>query len=301
MSSTKPASTKPKGPDFFSKRVQFSFAERFRKFWNNGSPNLTYFFNSFSILFPTFERLFILSVLKFRKPLKQTPLEATLKTFLAQEAQHENQISRFNVCLEQNHEYPIQAFEHKNLALGKAINKRCSSYVQLAMTMGAEHLIAVLSDMHLRDETWLKGAEPSIAALWRWHAIEEIEHKSVAFDIYQEVYGGYWTRIFAYLFVNSVIAWMWLKQWCLMAVKDNQWWRPSFWFDTFKFMFLKPGVLIKLPWPMLKYFHPKFHPWHTDNSELIQQWQHYFSQRPSAEQTLDSLQSAYPSGPTKDS
>src|SRR5262249_42893677 len=42
----------------------------------------------------------------------------------------------------------------------------------------------------------LRGAPPAVASLWLWHVVEEIEHKNLAFDVYQHVYGDYWYRVY---------------------------------------------------------------------------------------------------------
>ena len=36
------------------------------------------------------------------------------------------------------------------------------------------------------------SADPAMAKLWRWHALEETEHKAVAFDVFQQVSGNKW-------------------------------------------------------------------------------------------------------------
>jgi len=46
------------------------------------------------------------------------------------------------------------------------------------------------------------GVDENFKQLWRWHAIEETEHKAVAFDVYQAVGGGYFRRVFNMLIVT---------------------------------------------------------------------------------------------------
>ena len=36
----------------------------------------------------------------------------------------------------------------------------------------------------------MRPGAPAFAGIWWWHTIEEIEHKSVAFDLYREVTAG---------------------------------------------------------------------------------------------------------------
>lgn len=261
------------GPiDFEPKRLHFTFPESCPPFWNDNSPNKTYFFNTLGVLSPSFERLFILSVLKYRKPLKGSHLEKPMRAFLGQEAHHDHQITRFNQWVEQHHQYGIETLDASNIKFCKALNKRCSPLFQLAMTMGAEHIIAVLSDFNLSDTFWFENADPQISALWRWHAIEEIEHKSVAFDVYHEVCGSYWIKISAMIVVTSVIFGMWLRVWFAFAKRDKQINKLSFWKETFVFLIGKPGVLRRLFVEILKYFHPSFHPWQQDNRALVESY-----------------------------
>ncbi|WP_163614760.1 metal-dependent hydrolase, partial [Klebsiella pneumoniae] len=52
---------------------------------------------------------------------------------------------------------------------------------QLAATAALEHLTAIMADCLLSNPRWLEGADPTMARLWRWHALEETEHKAVAY------------------------------------------------------------------------------------------------------------------------
>src|SRR3546814_14121606 len=54
--------------------------------------------------------------------------------------------------------------------------------VNLMATIALEHYTAMMASVMLREDSMYAGAEPEWAALWKWHAIEEIEHKGVAYD-----------------------------------------------------------------------------------------------------------------------
>src|SRR5690606_34332316 len=59
----------------------------------------------------------------------------------------------------------------------------------LSGTIALEHFTALLADSVLREPRVSAGAEPHYAAIWRWHALEETEHKAVAFDVWEAVMG----------------------------------------------------------------------------------------------------------------
>ncbi len=66
--------------------------------------------------------------------------------------------------------------------------------MQLAATAAFEHFTALLAVLALREDVMLDEAHPQLAALWRWHAVEETEHKSVAFDVFAHLGGGWLQR-----------------------------------------------------------------------------------------------------------
>jgi predicted metal-dependent hydrolase len=61
--------------------------------------------------------------------------------------------------------------------------------VNLAITVAIEHFTALFAQLMLRPGSIIDKAEPSMRELWRSHAAEEMEHKSVAFDVYRAVGG----------------------------------------------------------------------------------------------------------------
>lgn len=72
---------------------------------------------------------------------------------------------------------------------------RVPAYIHLAFTAAAEHYTATLAARVLGDEMQAIPGDPEVWNLLNWHAIEELEHKSVAFDVYRAVDGPEWIRI----------------------------------------------------------------------------------------------------------
>src|SRR5690606_41942592 len=53
-------------------------------------------------------------------------------------------------------------------------------------TCALEHFTAMLAETILEHPEMLEGMDERVLPLWLWHAVEESEHKSVAFDVYQD-------------------------------------------------------------------------------------------------------------------
>ncbi|MGQ0616210.1 MAG: SDR family oxidoreductase [Acidimicrobiia bacterium] len=67
---------------------------------------------------------------------------------------------------------------------------------RLALIAAIEQFTAVLGDWVLDAEGLEEaGADPVMVDLLRWHGAEEVEHRSVAFDLYQHLHGGYALRV----------------------------------------------------------------------------------------------------------
>jgi len=179
------------------RRLRFHLPKDLPRYWNDNCPVKTHLFNAIAILAPAFERLAISSVLPFKDKAKNPLLRDQVTGFIGQESAHGSEFIRYNHILK-NQGYGIKRLEKGNLKKFKWVAQKLSPKMHLSITLAAEHLTAIISDLMLREKDWLAHATPACAALWRWHAIEEIEHKSVVFDLYQELYGNYITRILGF-------------------------------------------------------------------------------------------------------
>jgi hypothetical protein len=58
-----------------------------------------------------------------------------------------------------------------------------------------------------------------------------------------------------------------------MLKHDKKLMKIRTWVDAINFIFIKPGVLRKAFFPWLRFFRKDFHPWQTDNRDLIKEWE----------------------------
>ena len=171
--------------------------------WHD-SPFASQFFNALSLVFPTGEQLFIDAIRHYRKEVTDPTLKAQVKGFLAQEALHRKEHLLVNDLLREQGIDPdsYDAFFRENVKMGK---KMRSPLTILAMTVACEHFTAILAHRLLSDpDRYLKPMPKELAELWTWHAQEEIEHKAVAFDVYEAMGGGYMRRILIMLEASAM-------------------------------------------------------------------------------------------------
>jgi predicted metal-dependent hydrolase len=144
----------------------------------------------------------------------------------------------------------------------------------LAATMALEHFTAILAHELLSDPRHLAGADAETAAMWRWHAIEEIEHKGVAYDTWLHA-TKHWTR-FRRWKVKSKVMLLVTKNFIvdrtrgtLDLLRQDGITGPRAWARFFWFAFVRPGVLRKILGAWASFFMPGFHPWKHDDRALI--------------------------------
>ena len=138
----------------------------------------------------------------------------------------------------------------------------------LAVTCAYEHLTATLAHQTLLHADWLEGAQERMQTLWRWHASEEIEHRSVAFDLYQAVGGGHGQRVRWYLFVLLTMALEAAAQTLLNLRRSGNLWRLSTWRDGLGFLFGRRGLFVRCTPALLRYLRRDFHPQQDEPGSL---------------------------------
>lgn len=175
------------------RKMGFSFAD-VPKHWFSGSPVATHLVNGLNLVFPEGERFFIRSVKHYLDRIDDPALQKRVRAFFGQEGRHGHEHEASFAMLEAQG-YEIRRFleEYERIAY-RMIEPRVPPSLRLSVTVALEHFTASLAERALTDDL-LDEAAPAMRDLLRWHAAEEIEHKSVAFDVFEAVDGRYWVRI----------------------------------------------------------------------------------------------------------
>ena len=235
--------------------------------FHSGDPFLSAFFAAMSSVFPDGERFFIDSVRHYQKQLNDPELVQQVRRFIGQEAHHGQEHEAFNQWLTDKG-YPVGETLRRLTEGLAAARQRLSPRQQLAMTLALEHFTAIMANQFLTMPALSEQMHPEIRELFIWHAVEETEHKAVAFDVYQAVDGGYWNRVMIMLQV-TLLFWLAITRitWRNLKSEGN----ASLWrmLRGYGWLLAKPGPLRKLLPEYLDYFRPGFHPWDQDNRELI--------------------------------
>lgn len=253
---------------------EHDIADALARDWYDNDPFKTAWYNAMSITFPLGEKFFIDSVRAFSDQITDPKLQEEIRGFCGQEGFHRREHDRYNRRLCQLRGYDLTYLEgrlEKKLAFARKI---LPPLEQLAVTTALEHITAILAESGLDPETPDSlDMDPAMRKLWDWHAAEELEHKSVAFDVYRAVGGTDKMRrkvmrrtIFLLLLDFTVGA-------AHMLRRDGKVWSPKLWLNGFRFLFGKDGVYRRV-WPAYRqWFQDGFHPWQRDTRDLLATWE----------------------------
>lgn len=247
--------------------------------WNGGNSFMTRFFDALSVHFPDGERFFIQSVRNYQDSIEDPKLRQDVKDFIRQEAQHGIVHDKFNEVMAQQGVNVDKIITNIQTNL-QFIQKYMPPKFQLAFTAALEHFTATLGEGILENEEVFEHADPIMRALFMWHAVEEVEHKAVAFDVYnQAAGGGYFTRVSAlvsatlmvHVFVTPVF-WHMLK---IDGVSDQ----PTDIIRGINRFYGRKGILTRMLPSYLAWFKPGFHPWDTGIPKQVDLWMKEYNEK----------------------
>jgi predicted metal-dependent hydrolase len=268
-----PQSQSPAGLEFGPRRKSFEIEAALAADWHGGSAWVTAWFNAMSLLFPLGEKFFIDSVVHFEGEIDDPQLKEEIAAFRAQESTHRVQHQKYNELLCELRGYSLERFEKNERARMEWAYRELPPRRRLAGTVANEHLTAIMAHDMLSRNDVLIGADPQIAELWRWHGVEETEHKAVAFDVFVAVGGTVSERRQALMLNTFFFFKDTLRNLCIMLQQQGKLWSIREWASGFKFLLLKPGLLRRVFWAWFSFFRKEFHPWQVDNRELISNWE----------------------------
>ena len=257
--------------DIVVRRLLIDRGTPFERRWNGGDAFRSAWLDALSMSFPVGEQFFIDSVRNGVKTLpdaQRARFAAEVQGFIGQEATHRRIHALFNEQLQrQGCVNAIEQRARRRIERMQGWDPRHA----VAQTAAIEHFTAMLAHWILATPGALEGAEPRLATMWRWHAAEETEHRSVAFDVYRAMGGdeGWrrrWMRIVTFFFITDVA-----RQTVRNLWHDGALLRWSTWRSAARVLFGRDGLVRRTWQPWLAYFRAGFHP-SQQESGLAEQW-----------------------------
>ncbi|WP_332476790.1 metal-dependent hydrolase [Leptospira ainlahdjerensis] len=255
------------------RKMDFEALENVPRYYFNDNAIMTHAINSFHVIFPEGERFFIRSVKPFQERIQNESLKNRIKAFIGQEVQHGKEHERVWTSI-RNFGLPldrIARFYHFTCykIIFNVLGFLFGPKINLSITAALEHYTANLGEISLKHDL-TKDVQGDMKKLLIWHACEEIEHKSVVYDVLQEVAPSYFLRIAGYM-IATVMLWSYailFQYWFLLADKNVSW--KKFKSDR---VYAREQMNISVP-PLydgfLKYFKKDFHPDQMGGYELAE-------------------------------
>ena len=246
-----------------------------QRWWLAGDPVATAWFTALSGTFPRGEAFFVEAV-KAHRDGAPPELAERIRRFVQQEINHSREHLALNRIAEAAG-YDLAAIDRNVEEMIAQLAGR-PKILDLASTMALEHYTAMMAHEFLAHPEHLAGSDPQVAELWRWHAIEEIEHKAVAYDTWLHATQG-WSRARRWR-VRAIMMLVVTRNFLGHRIRDtlallahDGITGPRALARLMTFLLIKPGVLRRIAPQWLAYFLPGFHPWNVDDRRLIAEFE----------------------------
>ncbi len=259
----------PDGLEFEARNRSFALREPLAGDWHGGHAFQTAFFNALSLSFPVGEKFFVDSVKHYLPRIDDSKLQRDAAVFVQQEYIHRREHQRYNEVLAEVRGFDLQKLESLYVREIERANEQ-PPIARLAATVVLEHITAMFAAGSMRNPRWMDGAHPAMTDLWQWHAIEETEHKSVAYDVFLAVGGDRKLLRQVMRIVRLRFPYHVFLSICQMRRMEG---KPvmslSFWREGYEFLFGKNGVIREVAGDFQMFFRDDFHPWMIDNRESL--------------------------------
>ena len=239
--------------------------------WVRGDMFATAFLNALSVVFPRGEAFMIEALIPW-KDRADGQLAKDIATFITQEAAHSREHIGFNKAII-DAGYDIEALDR---AIKQFVSffSGCGEVTKLGATMCIEHLTAIVAAEILKNREHLEGTDLELRKLWLWHAIEEVEHKAVAFDVWMfatREWSGTrrWLTRSALLLAVSLSFFVNRTRGQVELLQQDGLSKPKAWWLCIRHGFARGAIGRNVMRPWAEFFRPGFHPHQIDDRELL--------------------------------
>ncbi|PTQ90942.1 metal-dependent hydrolase [Agitococcus lubricus] len=250
--------------------------------WIPNQPFASYFINEINMILPAGEFWFCRLYNKALPYITDEKLREDVQMFIRQEAMHarahdgaiEKYLKERGISTERNTKIMEWLFTEAlaDAPFGQNIPKFLEKewlVFRLGIIAAVEHMTCVLGKYALENKTWDDmQADPMLLDLIRWHGAEEVEHRSVAFDLYRHLGGSYISRYYLACIATPAVFGLWVDGAAHIMGQDARFsahkpkvWKSWIWREWYKMS--KNGSLPSpfwLAWQQLPFFTPWYNP-----------------------------------------
>lgn len=251
------------------RRMDFEFADTLPEFWFDNNPVLTAFLSAMSVSFPAGERYFIDSVRHFQARIDNAELKEQIRGFIGQEANHTKEHIALNRFMDRKG-YPATAMENFVRKGITWVQRRSSPEENLARTAALEHFTAIIAGSFLDHPELFEKMAPELAKIWAWHSIEEVEHRSVAFDVYKSEVNDEKLRLRTMVKVTLIFTLVNSVRTLMLLNISGHLFNARAWLKSLNLMWGRPGVFRRIVPHYFAYYRKDFHPAQHDYHDQVE-------------------------------
>ncbi|HET7689177.1 MAG TPA: metal-dependent hydrolase [Nocardioidaceae bacterium] len=255
------------------RRIAFSYPTgALRQHYVDGDLVMSHVVAVLSGMFPEGEDYFVRAVRDRRDTVKDPELLQQVAGFIGQEVTHGREHRELNERLAAMGYRSLTVDRHVKRLLG--LSERFDSPLRrLAVTAALEHYTATLAECLLaKPEAQRLLGDTEVRSLLLWHALEESEHKAVAFDVYRAAGGPEWLRIWIMRSVTVIFLAEVIGHTALSMLRDRATYRPRTLVRSLLALRHSPFLARDVIGRIRSYTKKGFHPDDWDATELIEHW-----------------------------
>lgn len=247
----------------------FEFPEDLDPIWAPENPVRSHLFNGFSLTMPYLEPFLIRSQRRAKEHISDPNLLEDIQGFCHQEANHFKCHRRFNEVVKANGYPELEKIENHMTKAYESLERK-SLTTQLAYAAGFESMTCGFTHWFINDRVRLFGGnDPAVSTFWVVHMIEEIEHKTVAFDTFMAYSGKQFARSLGVIHGSFHVLGLGIWAMFVCLKKDGHLSKPKTWWQITREL----GRLTAAVGPFLfRALLPGFNPRNEDDHQWAQDW-----------------------------
>lgn len=245
-------------------RINYDEPDNINKHWVQNDGFLTHWMNAYTLTIPGGEDFNVRTIRSYIDEITDDKLRNTAQGFVAQELSHGKAHEKFfDVLKSQGYRTGLFLMVY-NLISFKIMEPLSTKLSKLAFVVAIERINEIIAEVNLESGI-LNDSPKEAALLYQWHFAEEIEHKSVAFDIYQNVSGNRFMLAYSTTICYLVNMMFLLLGTLSCSVQDGSILNPKSWLRGFRYFFTKEKFFWRVSWGCLQLLSKKFHPSQSKN------------------------------------